>query len=402
VASDLIELSALYEREHRLEDARAAIDRALALAPERADAVYRRALLGVRQGETDIGRGQLQQLASRSDVSDQIRSDAWYELGKLHDRDGDFDAAMQAFVSAKTLLQPQAATFQKERDFLRRRHATMLQQLTPEHFRRWHEAGPASRRRSIGLLTGHPRSGTTLLEQVLDGHTQLVSADEHLVMGEMVFRPLAAGEPRHIPTPDGLDRTPVKTLVELRDEYWNKTEGLFGEPIGARMLLDKNPSLSYLLPVVCRVFPEIKVLFALRDPRDVVVSCFMQRMPINAISACYLTLEETAAKYADVMRYWLQMRPQLCCAWQEVRYEDTVADLPAQARRTLDFLGLPWQESVVDFHQHAQTKRVRSPTYQDVTRPIYSHALGRWRNYTKYMEPVLKTLEPYLEVFDYR
>jgi hypothetical protein len=165
--------------------------------------------------------------------------------------------------------------------------------------------------------------------------------------------------------------------------------------------LDKNPSLSYLLPVITRVFPEIKVLFAVRDPRDVVLSCFMQRMPINAISSNYLSFEAASTKYADVMHYWLTIRPMLDCSWQEFKYEDTVADLAQQARRTLEFLGLPWQEGVVDFHTHAQNKRVRSPTAQDVTQPIYSHAVGRWQHYAKYMEPVLGTLEPYVKAFGY-
>jgi tetratricopeptide (TPR) repeat protein len=400
-ATDLIELAALYEREHRLEDARLAIDRALTVLPDRAEAVYRQALLRIRQQEVDVGRAQLQQLATRNDVSAQIRSDAWYEIGKLFDREGEFDAAMHAFQSAKTLLGLQAETFRKEREFLRRRHAAMLEQLTAEHWRRWHKAGETIDRRRIALLTGHPRSGTTLLEQVLDGHSQLISADEYLVMGEMVFRPLAAAEPNHIPTPNGLDAIAADRISELRNDYWRKTEALLGQGVGDRLLLDKNPSLSYLLPVICRVFPEIKVLFALRDPRDVVVSCFMQRMPINGISSCYLTLEDTAAKYVDVMRYWLQIRPQLCCAWQEVKYEDTVADLPAQARRTLEFFGLPWEESVVNFHTRSQSKVVRSPTYLDVTQPVYSHAIGRWKNYAKYMEPVLGTLEPYVKAFGY-
>jgi Flp pilus assembly protein TadD len=400
-AADLVELATLYEREHRLKEARAAIEQSLALAPDRPEAVYRQALLNLRQRDTAVGRDQLQQLIGRGDMPEQIRSDAWYELGKQFDREGDYDAAMQAFVAAKELLQSQSERFRKEREFLNQRHATLFDQLTSDHFRRWRDERAAADPRRIALLTGHPRSGTTLVEQVLDGHSQLVSADEHLVMGEYVFRPLAAAEPKHTPTADGLDRIPAATLADLRDQYWDKTEGLLGEPIGGRTLLDKNPSLSYMLPVVCRVFPEIKILFALRDPRDVVISCFMQRMPINAISSCYLSLEETAAKYANAMRYWLQIRPQLCADWQEVRYEETVADLPAQARRTLDFLGLSWQANVVDFHERAQTKLVRSPTYQDVTQPVYSHAIGRWKNYAKYLEPVLAPLEPYLKSFGY-
>lgn len=401
VATGLVELSGLYEQERRLSDAREAVDRALSLAPDREDALYRHALLQIRQGEAEAGFGQLQRLVDRSDASPQVRSDAWYEIGKAHDREGDYDAAMQAFQAAKQLLQPQAKRFERERLYLQKRHDIILEQLTAEHFRRWHEAGPADEQRPFALLTGHPRTGTTLLEQVLDGHSQLVSADEYLTMGEIVYRPLAQQFPENIPTPDGLDQTPKETLADLRQQYWQRTAALLGQPIGERMLLDKNPGLSYLLPVICRVFPEIKVLFALRDPRDVVVSCYMQRLPMNAIALNYLSLEATAAKYADVMHYWLKIRPLLACQWQEVRYEDTVADLPQQATRVLKFLDLPWQENVVEFHTHAQSKRVRSPTFEAVTRPLYRHAMGRWRNYAKYMEPVLEMLQPYVKALGY-
>jgi Tfp pilus assembly protein PilF len=400
-ASIYAELTTLYEQDRKLDEAREAVEKALALAPKRPDALYKQALLRIRQGEGDAGIRQLEELIARSDVADQIRSDAWYEIGRLRDRAGDYDGAFSAFTSAKELLAGQAERFHKEAAFLRERHRTMLSQLAPEHFSRWRDAGPAGEPRSIALLTGHPRSGTTLLEQVLDGHSQLVSADEFMVMGEHVFKPIASLEPSHIPTPAGLDAITPERLAPLRDQYWRMTESLLGLGIGRRMLLDKNPSLSYLLPVILRVFPEIKVLFALRDPRDVVLSCFMQRMPINAISWNYLSLEAAAAKYADVMHYWLTIRPMLLCDWQEVKYEDTVSDLTTQAQRTLEFLGLPWQESVVEFDAHARSKRVRSPTAEDVTRPIYSHAIGRWQNYAKYMEPTLTTLEPYMKAFGY-
>lgn len=399
--TNLVELAGLYEREHRLAEAREAVERALALSPDREDALYSRAVLLIRLSEIDTGRTRLRELVEREQVSPQVRSDAWYEIGKLLDREGDYDAAMQAFQSAKELLRPQTERFERERVFLRKRDSLMLEQLTADFVRRWHEAGPAGERRSFTLLTGHPRSGTTLLEQVLDSHSDLVSADEYLTMGELVFRPLAMSYPDLIPTPDGLDRTPPETLSELRQQYWQKTEALLGQSIGQRMLLDKNPGVTHLLPVICRVFPEIKVLFALRDPRDVVVSCYMQRLPMNAIALNYLSLEATAAKYAEVMRFWLKIRPMLCCPWQEIRYEDTVDDLSQQAERSLEFLGLPWEEGVVDFHTHAQGKLVRSPTYEAVTQPLYRHAIGRWRNYAKYMEPVLEKLQPYLKEFGY-
>ena len=192
-----------------------------------------------------------------------------------------------------------------------------------------------------------------------------------------------------------------RRLEQLRQAYWNGMEGALREPIGDRLLLDKNPAMTMLLPIVARVFPEMKILFALRDPRDVVVSCFMQRLPLNAVSVHYLTLEGTAKKYASTMRAWLTIRNMLRNPWIEVRYEDTVADIERQARQALDFLELPWDDTVLEYHRRAQRKHVHSPTYEAVTKPVYSSSINRWRNYAAQLEPCMEILRPFVEAFGY-
>jgi hypothetical protein len=145
----------------------------------------------------------------------------------------------------------------------------------------------------------------------------------------------------------------------------------------------------------------MSIVFALRDPRDVVISCFMQRLPLNAVSVNYLTLEATAKKYAATMRAWLKIRELLRNRWLEVRYEDCVANLEQQARRVLDFLELPWNDQVLNYHRRAQTKHVHSPTYEAVTKPVYASSVGRWRHYEAQLAPVMDVLKPYVEAFGY-
>jgi hypothetical protein len=177
-------------------------------------------------------------------------------------------------------------------------------------------------------------------------------------------------------------------------------QGMLGEAIGGRLLIDKNPAMTVMIPPMKRVFPELKLVIALRDPRDVVVSCFLRYLPINPVSACFLTLERTVDRYILDMRAWLKMR-DLVSDWVEIRYEDAVADLAREARRAVAALGLPWDDTVLDYRERSQLKRVRSPTYEAVAKPIFQTALGRWRNYERFLAPALDKLAPLVKALGY-
>ena len=164
-----------------------------------------------------------------------------------------------------------------------------------------------------------------------------------------------------------------------------------------------------LIPAFIRVFPEIKLLVALRDPRDVCLSCFMQPFltlnqttsDYNMNTSGYVTIQGTVEEYTSLMDKWRTIAPLIKTPHLEVRYEDMVDDLESVARRTLDFLGVPWDARVLGFDEYARQKIVRSPTYIDVTKPVYKGAVGRWRHYQKYFEPCLKKLDPFVKAFGY-
>jgi hypothetical protein len=125
-------------------------------------------------------------------------------------------------------------------------------------------------------------------------------------------------------------------------------------------------------------------------------------MPLTPVSSAYLSLEGTVKQYASAMGLWLELRPRLPDQWMEVRYEDVVDDLPRVARATLDFLGVPFDEKVLKFDEHARTKWVKSPSYADVVKPVYRSSVGRWQNYQKHLEPYLAGLDRFLKEFNYR
>ena len=165
--------------------------------------------------------------------------------------------------------------------------------------------------------------------------------------------------------------------------------------------VDKNPTLTLVIPGFLRLFPEARLLIALRDPRDVVISCFLQYLPLNPNSVCFLSLERTAQRYATDMSIWRKLRATIASPWLEVRYEETVANLEKEARRALEFLGLPWEPQVLNYRERLRRKAVGSPTYEAVSQPLYTRAIGRWKNYQKFLEPYLPILQPSIDAFGY-
>jgi hypothetical protein len=273
--------------------------------------------------------------------------------------------------------------------------------LTPAHFKRWNDEPRQPSAGRLAVLTGFPRSGTTLLEQVLDSHHSLVSSDEREAFARDVFPAMWLSPQTPLPTADVLDRVPAERLAGLRHRYLAYMESALNARIGERLHLDKNPTLTVVLPGFLRLFPEARVLLALRDPRDVVVSCFMQYLPLNANSVYFLTLELTAQRYANDLNLWRKLREKISAPWLEVRYEQTVFDLEGQARRTLQFLGLPWDPGVMEYRQRLEQKAIASPTYEAVSQPLYTRAIGRWRNYEKFLEPCLPVLQPLIDALGY-
>ena len=216
-----------------------------------------------------------------------------------------------------------------------------------------------------------------------------------------VSSPLRRGFPVAAGMLEVLEAATRSKLTQARADYARAMELYLGTPLEGRLLIDKNPSLTTLVLAAIRAFPETKILTALRDPRDVVMSCFMQPLPLNQVSAMFLTLEDTVKEYESTMGFWRAVAPALGSSCVEVRYEDMVADLEAVSRRVLRFLGAPWDPRVLRYDEHARQKLVRSPTYADVAKPITRGAIGRWRNYRKYLEPLLEKLARFAKAFGY-
>jgi tetratricopeptide (TPR) repeat protein len=403
VTSDtLIKLAELYERLRQLDKAGELVERALQLDGRCSLALLVRARLDRLDGRSEEAeKGVRPLLADSSPETWSTRIRGWYELGAILDRQERYDEAMAAFLEAKALIRPNATRFLASQESVHLQLKEAAADITSDVLGRWFEAGSSLQpSRRFALLCGHPRSGTTLLEQVLDAHPAIVSVEETPIFFEtyLDLKRRFSDQARILSI---LESASPTTLQEARASYFRCAEALLGNPIGDQLLIDKNPSLTTLVPAVIRVFPETKFLVALRDPRDVCLSFFMQPLPLNLSSASYLTLEGTVEEYGALMGLWRVMAPRMQNPHIEVRYEDMVEDLESVSRKVLEFLGMPWDPQVLRFDEHARQKLVRSPTYSDVTKPLSKAAVGRWRNYQKYLEPWLPKLEPFVKAFGY-
>ncbi|MCP4867374.1 MAG: tetratricopeptide repeat protein [Proteobacteria bacterium] len=371
-------LAAVQETRNRPATAVDAADRALALSPADGLANLIRARLHRRAGELDEAADRIEGALAGSVGEGKAR--ALIEAGMIADRQDRTDDAFAAFTVGQEALGrvPAAAGFD------RGAYPGMVTAVSDriDAVVGVAEAEPDGLPAPV-FMVGFPRSGTTLTEHLLDAHPGLRTAEERPFLERAIG---GAGYPSAF------------DAAAARQAWRAETEALAAPGI---RLVDKFPLNLVHASAIDRAAPDGHLVLSLRDPRDVVLSCFMQDFVPNAAMVHFHSLEEAAALYATVMGAWLELRERLTIPVLEVRYEDLVADLPGQARRLVDFLGLPWDDAVLDYRTGAAAKTSLTPSRQDVTKPIFTRAAGRWRRYADPMAPVLPVLEPFVDAFGY-
>jgi len=378
--------------------ARALAERALAGQSGQPTAVLALAGADVAEGALDAARERLLPLLAEPAVSPIDKAQAHGVLGDIADRQGEPAAAFASFAAANEAL----------RSFYAPRFSGPGVQTVPDMLTwltSYFEAAPASAWRAAGgapetdaaghiFLLGFPRSGTTLLERVLTVSPRAVASEERETLTETVMEFMRA--------PATLDRLAAISPAEAercRRAYWSRVRGM-GAEAGGRVFIDKLPLNSINLPLIAKLFPEARILFALRDPRDVVLSCFRQRFRVNPSMFEFLTLEGAARFYAQVMRLSDLYRDRLELAVLDHRYEDLVSDFDRSAQAVCDFIGLDWTLDMRRFAEGGARRSVATPSATQVSRGLYDGA-GQWRRYADQLAPVIPILQPWIDRFGY-
>lgn len=397
-----LELALLFERRHQLDAAMEQIAECLDRNPGSCEAQLLRGRLLRRMGKASDAEPILRDVASHEPNHAIVRAQAWHELGQLLDEAEQFDDAYEAVKLGKEVQRAEASQVLRRATIEADRLENLLDSLTSDHFRAWRDQTASLPSRRVAMLTGPPRSGTTLLERVLDNHPEVVTSDEQSALPTYILPSLfLQRQADELLAASDLDSIPLASLRDQRERYLQYLSDARGEPFGQRMHIDKNPSIILLIPGMLRLFPESRLLIAIRDPRDVAVSCFMRYLPMNTVSAQFLTLAGAIRRNRRDLDAWFRLRELISSPWLEVRYEDTVNDLEREARRALQFLGVGWDDSIMDYRQTLDQRQVNSPTYEDVAKPVYRSAIGRWRNYERHFGDALEMASPLLKELGY-
>ena len=250
------------------------------------------------------------------------------------------------------------------------------------------------------FLIGFIRSGTTLTQEVLGAHPDIFLADEADFVWAMQ-QELHQMDRSGASTVEKLRKLDLSGVLHLREFYWNRVRGRFGDCFEQKIFLDKFTMNTIDLGLINCIFPDAKVIFVMHDPCDVCLSCFMQFMVPTPPTIHFLSWQKTAQFYSQVMEWWMHVKQQMTLGYIEFRNEDAVTQFEATYRNVFDFLCLPWNPAVVDFHKHAAEKISTSPSRIQVTQPLYFSPVTLWRNFEKEFVPVIDVLRPFVRAFDY-
>lgn len=400
--SGIIRLAQLNERTNQIPRARALMDQARAQAAtagrqEQIDLLHLEASLAMRDKDHAKARAAAESIISlRPHV--QAEANAHFTLANIADKQKDAATAMSHLEHAHAIHFQLAADVVPE---IAHSDAEPLKVsgkwLTADEGAFRHDPRAPSAGDSPVFIVGFPRSGTTMLEQMLDAHPHYASMDERATLQRCIERMEARG----VEYPHGLDMLDGAAADELRAVYWSEVAKVITLQPG-QQLVDKNPLNMLRLPMILRLFPNAKIILALRHPCDVLLSCYMQNFRSPAFMVLCSSLERLAKSYVNAMKFWIHHQALLAPDTLVLRYEDTVGDFPAQVERIGSFLGIQDRDFLAQFSQHAARKGyISTPSYSQVVEPVNARAVGRWQPYSRWLVPALPILQPVADHWGY-
>lgn len=398
--------AALYERGNQLEQAEAEL-RALpvewlnALPEEqtrlRCEGWLAHAALAARRGQHEHASTLYREVLATSTTHDMRANAAFGLAGSLDKLGRHTDAWHVASLAHEAqlhvaggivpeLLQPNSTPL-----------AMSQHRVSRREYDRWNALPAPRSEKSPVFVVGFPRSGTTLLEQMIDAHPAFCSMDERAFIHELTERMTLAGQAY----PSDLATLTPHDADQLRAVYAGLASNVV-PALNGRQLVDKNPLNMLCLPMIARLFPEARIILCLRHPCDVLLSCTMQAFRSPAFMVLCSSLERLARGYVQAFEQWQHHAEVFWPRVLEWRYESVVARFDEHVERLGHFLQVDDSAPMRRYAEHAAAKRhISTPSYAQVTQGIHSKAVNRWHGYREQFAPVLPLLKSTMDRLGY-
>lgn len=389
----LANLSNILEQEHELEDARSYAKRALEVDSHHYVARLTLAKIAERNKTYDEVIGLLRPLLQSPQLAPMDRAVIGNKCGHALDKLGDYEGAFALYQAANQLLHKHYEPAVRNPELMYSPAAfSCIEKAIPDFsFSRDSEGV-----RSPVFLIGFPRSGTTLLDQVLSSHSQITVLEE---------KPNLAGAISQFPaTEEGLkalERASAAQLGKLRRSYWANVERETGATQRTSVIIDKLPLNAFALLHINRIFPGAKIVVALRDPRDCVFSSYQQTFRINPATFQLLRLDSAASLYDQVMSIIMGVYETNAFAMHFIRYEEVIENFAQEVGALIDFLELEWEDTLFDYQVTARSRDVRTPSASQVIQPLYTSSIGKWKHYEQWIGNSFEPLASWVKRWGY-
>jgi tetratricopeptide (TPR) repeat protein len=375
-------LGLIYLGNELLEQARKRFEAAIAIKPDHIDAHYSLSQLKTYRADDPHLASLEVLLPSTASMAMDSRIRFFFALGKAREDAGRYDEAFAAYAEGNSLqyslrrwddakavrmLNNSIALF-KEEFFTARPPAVDDFGITPI------------------FIVGMPRSGTTLIEQILASHPRVFGAGEFMSLNDAVM--------------DISHLTDIGDLPAWASEASAEDFAAVGRACLARLskaasgkvvIVDKTPGHFFLIGIIRLALPKAKIIHSLREPMDSCISCYTRFFNADNMAFTFDLgdLGRYCARYLKLMEHWHRVLP--AGAILDVRYEDLVAETESQVRRLLEYVGLPWDEACLAFHRNK--RQVRTASLAQVRKPIYRTSLARWQHFEQHLQPLRDALE---------
>ena len=247
------------------------------------------------------------------------------------------------------------------------------------------------------FLVGFPRSGTTLLDTILRTNNTVEVIEEKPILRNFLIEL----EKKTKSDFNHLGNLSEAYILEMRKFYFNERSKFQGNE-KANLVIDKMPLNIIHIGEILRFFPNAKFIFALRNPYDCVLSCFIQQFTLNPAMKNFLTIESSALLYDLVMKLWKVYNKKFSINCHFIKYEDTVKNFENTTKDLFKYLELNWTDEAKNFFMNARKRiDISTPSHSQVISPLYTRSVDRWKNYEKEFEKVKKLLDPWVNEFNF-